>query len=142
MSIHFLPVFIDIFLLFLTKKYMLPFGKCHFPTNKHILNRIYSYANAIFNYSKFIMTLIKRIYRTTVCFYIISYTIYNCITTVYRIYGSHAVVVVIAVAVRIEQVIAVQVTVVDIAKPEIRIRVVWIAVYIARRKPENSISKK
>ena len=103
---------------------MLPFGKCYFPTNKHILNRIYSYANAIFNYSKFIMTLIKRIYRTTVCFYIISYTIYNCITTVYRIYGSHAIVVVIAVTVRVEQVIAVQVTVVDIAKTEIRIRVV------------------
>ena len=103
---------------------MLPFGKCHFPTNKHILNRIYSYANAIFNYSKFIMTLIKRIYRTTVCFYIISYTIYNCITTVYRIYGRKAIVVVIAVTVRVEQVIAVQVTVVDIAKPEIRIRVV------------------
>ena len=103
---------------------MLPFGKCYFPTNKHILNRIYSYANTIFNYSKFIMTLIKRIYRTTVCFYIISYTIYNCITTVYRIYGAETIVVVIAVTVRVEQVIAVQVTVVDIAKTEIRIRVV------------------
>ena len=69
-----------------------------------------------------------------VCFYIISYTIINCITTVYRIYRANAIVVAISSTVRIEHIVTVKVRVVHIAQAEIRIS--RIAVSITRSQPD------
>lgn len=43
--------------------------------------------------------------RDIVCFYIISHTIYNCITTVYRSYGANRRKVVVLVSIRVEHVV-------------------------------------
>lgn len=66
-----------------------------------------------------------------VCFYIISYTIINCITTVYRSYGADIAVVVVRVVVRVEHVIAVNVAAVHIAQAEVAIRITRIRINIA-----------
>ena len=62
----------------------------------------------------------------------------NYITTVYRIYGTKAIVVIVVVIVRIEHVITVRVRV-SIAKPEICI--VRVAIDITRGHPNNTHNK-
>lgn len=64
---------------------------------------------------------------------------YHCITTVYRSYRAHSVVVVVRVVVRIEQVIPVEVRTVHIAQAEISIS--RIAISIARSKPNTTHKK-
>ena len=73
----------------------------------------------IFIYFYFIVFLHER---TIVCFYIISYTVYNYITTVYRSYGANHEVVLVPIAIRIEHIVAgTSVAIVHIARPEVRI---------------------
>lgn len=73
---------------------------------KHTPLRVYLLSGALltnmFIYFKFIAF---SCYRTNVCFYIISYTIINCITTVYRSYRADTQHIVVLVAIRIAKVV-------------------------------------